>query len=278
MINYTTKFFNLDILKIKEIKLHETTEFNRLRNIYDRISGSKYLLNPVIVGKSRKGYLLIDGANRLSTLKEIGCKLIVCQIIDYNNPRIKLRNWNHLIYNIGNDEIKAICEKIGLEWTEIKYNAGYRILNSGFNYVLSSEIQNQSTLLIHLSRKFSKMICELNSLTRFYFNKYAFDRSEEEIRFADLKKYSRKEGILVEFPRFKKEQIVKIADSDVKLPAGISRHILDNRVLHVRYDISKLKDDRHLDKKKKDLDEYILSKIDNNKVRQYRESVIVFDE
>lgn len=278
MINYTTKFFNLDILKIKEIKLHETTEFNRLRNIYDRISGSKHLLNPVIVGKSKKGYLLIDGANRLSTLNEIGCKLIVCQIIDYNNPRIKLRNWNHLVYNISNDEIKTFCEKIGLKWTEIKYNAGYRILNNGFNYVLSSEIQNHSTLLIHLNGNFSKMICELNSLTRFYFNKYAFDRSEEEIRFADLKKYSRKKGILVEFPRFKKEQIVKIADSDVKLPAGISRHILDNRVLHVRYDISKLKDDRNLDKKKKDLDAYILSKIDNNKVRQYRESVIVFDE
>ncbi|MFZ4591473.1 MAG: hypothetical protein ACOYN6_10780, partial [Ignavibacteria bacterium] len=76
----------------------------------------------------------------------------------------------------------------------------------------------------------------------------------------------------------KKEQIVKIANSKAKLPAGISRHILDTRVLHVRYEISKLKDDKDIELKREDLNKYLISKIDTNKVRQYRESVIVFDE
>jgi spermidine/putrescine-binding protein len=99
-----------------------------------------------------------------------------------------------------------------------------------------------------------------------------------EALFNDLKNYSRKNGILLEFPKFSKKQIVKISKSKDKLPAGISRHILDNRVLHVKYDINKLKDDKNLEGKKRDLDRYLLGKIDNNKVRQYRESVIVFDE
>ena len=93
-----------------------------------------------------------------------------------------------------------------------------------------------------------------------------------------MRKYSRKKGLLVEFFHFNKKQIVNIANNDSKLPAGISRHILDNRVLHGRYDIAKLKDDRDLEQKRADLNKYLLNKIDTNKVRQYRESVIVFDE
>ena len=97
MINYTANFFKLELLKISEIKLHETTECNRLRNIFDRISKSNYLMNPVIVGKYKNDYLLIDGANRLSTLKEIGCKLAIAQVINYTDNKIKLKKWNHLV-------------------------------------------------------------------------------------------------------------------------------------------------------------------------------------
>ena len=96
MINYTNKFFNLNIFKIKDIMMHETTETNRLRNIFDRISTSKHLMNPVIVGKYDDELILIDGANRLSTLKEIGCRLIIAQLTDYKNRKIKLRIKGHL--------------------------------------------------------------------------------------------------------------------------------------------------------------------------------------
>jgi hypothetical protein len=118
----------------------------------------------------------------------------------------------------------------------------------------------------------------LNDFTKLYFNVHNFDRSEEEITFSDLCKYSRRKGVLVEFHKFKKEQIVRISRNNAKLPAGISRHILDNRVLHVRYEISKLKDDKDIELKREALGNYLISKIDSNKVRQYRESVIVFDE
>ena len=143
---------------------------------------------------------------------------------------------------------------------------------------MTSDISKGKSLLITLPNKFNDAISRLNDFTRFYFNVHKFDRSEEEITYGDLCKYSRKKGVLVEFFKFNKEQIVKIANSKAKLPAGITRHILDNRVLHVRYEISKLKDDKNLEEKRIDLQKYLLTKIDTNKVRQYRESVIVFDE
>jgi len=278
MINYTIKFFNLDILKIRNIRLHETTETNRLRNLFERIAGSKYLMNPVIVGKVGNDLLLIDGANRLSTLAEIGCKLIIAQIIDYNNPKIKLKNWNHLVYDIKLNDLMNIAEKAGLKSDITGRGEAKKIFTSKNNFIIASEIKNGKTLIIRLSSDFKDRIKELHNFTKFYFGVYDFDRSEQEIPIKDLKNFSRKSGILIQFPKFSKRQIVNISKSRDKLPAGISRHILDNRVLHVRYDINKLKDNRNIEGKKRDLDRYLLSKIDNNKVRQYRESVIVFDE
>jgi len=278
MINYTANFFELELLRIKDIKLHETTEFNRLRNIYDRIAGSKHLMNPVIVGRFNKDLILIDGANRLSTLKEIGCKLAIAQVIDYKNNKIKLKRWHHLIYNLDIIDITYLCDKLKLAYSPVRYLEGSKLLKEKFNYILASDIKSRKTIIINLPKNFRKLIETLNAFTKLYFNDYIFDRSEEEITINDLRKFTRKKGTLIEFPRFTKKQIVEIANNHDRLPAGITRHILDNRVLHVRYEIAKLMNDTQLDKRQKELEKYLINKIDNNKVRQYRESVIVFDE
>jgi len=278
MINYTANFFELELLKIKDIKLHETTECNRLRNIYDRIAGSKHLMNPVIVGRYNKDLILIDGANRLSTLKEIGCKLAIAQVIDYKNNKIKLKRWHHLIYDINILDITEFCNKLQLKYSPVNHQEGSKLLREKFNYILASDINSSKTIIINLPKDFRKLIDALNSFTKFYLNDYSFDRSEEEITIGDLRKYTRRKGTLIEFPRFTKKQIVEIANNHDRLPAGITRHILDNRVLHVRYELSKLMDDKQLEKRKEELEKYLINKIDNNKVRQYRESVIVFDE
>jgi len=278
MINYTVNFFEIELLKIKDIKLHETTEFNRLRNVFGRIAGSKHLMNPVIVGRFNKDLILIDGANRLSTLKEIGCKLAIAQVIDYKNDKIKLKRWHHLVYDLSILDLTSLCDKIKLEYIPLKYYRGAKIMKCEFNYILASDINRDKSILIALPKSFRKLIERLNEFTKLYFKDYIFDRTEEEITIDDLRKYTRRKGTLLEFPHFTKEQIVELAKNHDRLPAGITRHILENRVLHVRYEIAKLMDDTKLEVQREELKKYLLSKIDNNKVRQYRESVIVFDE
>lgn len=283
MINYTERFFDLKIIPIRNIKLHETTETKRLRNIFDRIAGSRFLNNPVIVGKVRDGLILIDGANRLSTLQDIGCKLTIAQVIDYNNNRIKLKNWNHLIYDFDINLIYKFCEENKLKLRKYNYYYAERLRNkskiSAKHYIVASVINSDdSALLISLPKGFKKTISILNKFTKLYFGKYKFDRTEEEIKYSELRKFSRKKGVLLEYPKFSKSDVIKAANSKCKIPAGITRHILVNRVLHIRYEIEKLKDESNIEKKSKDLYRYLLNKIDTDKVRQYRESVIVFDE
>ncbi|MBL8007620.1 MAG: hypothetical protein JNJ56_08815, partial [Ignavibacteria bacterium] len=99
MINYTDNYFDLELLRLSDIKLHEATENKRLRNIFNRISKSRYLINPVIVGRHDEDLILLDGANRFGSLKEIGCKLILAQVLNYKSSKLKLDKWNHLVYD-----------------------------------------------------------------------------------------------------------------------------------------------------------------------------------
>ncbi len=278
MINYPDKYFDLEVLRLSDIKLHEATENNRLRNIYNRLSKAKYLMNPVIVGRSNSDMILLDGANRYGSLKELGCKMILAQVFDYKDKNLKLEKWNHLVYNFDLEKVKQYCHKNALQYDNVSYRQGLNILEKNFHYLLAADINEDENILIRLSSDLGTMLKQLEEITKIYFKNYPFDRSECDIKFSDLRKYTRKKGVLIIFPDFKKKHIVDIARNKHRLPAGISRHRIYNRVLHVKYEIKKLMNDNDIRGKQEELKKMLIDKIDKNKVRQYQESVIVFDE
>lgn len=278
MINYTENYFDLELLKLTEIKLHEDTEHNRLRNIYNRISKSKYLVNPVIVGRYDNDMILLDGANRYGSLRELGCKLILAQVLNYKDPSVKLEKWNHLVYDFDLSRLKNFCRDNEIEYRNVRYLSGIKELEKQFHFVLAADIGKDENILIKLSADTDEMLEQLAMITEVYFSKFDFDRSECDIKFSDLRKYTRRKGTLIVFPTFRKHHILEIANNNHMLPAGISRHRINNRVLHVKYEIRKLMNDKNISAKRTDLTKMLIEKIDKNKVRQYQESVIVFDE
>lgn len=235
-------------------------------------------MNPVIVGKHDDDIILLDGANRFGSLKNIGCKLILAQVLDYKKRSLVLEKWNHLVYDFKLEKLKKFCKAGGLKYSAVKYKAGQEILREQFHYILASDISRDENILIQLPAELDKLLEQIDNITKLYFKHFNFDRSECDIDFHDLKKYTRRNGVLIEFPDFTKSHIVKIANNNHRLPAGISKHRINNRVLHVKYEIKKLRSDRNISAKKEELKQMLIEKIDKNKVRQYQESVIVFDE
>lgn len=278
MINYTENYFDLELIKLSDIRLHEATENIRLRNIYNRISKSKYLINPVIVGKHNEELILLDGANRYGSLKEIGCKLILAQVLDYKDTELILEKWNHLVYDFDINILKLFCERNSVSFKKTSYNEGLKVLENNFSFLLAADIVRDECILVNLSTKLDELLNQIDMITKLYFKHNPFDRSECDIKYSDLRKYTRREGVLIVFPTFQKQHIVIIANNNHRLPAGISRHRIQNRVLHVKYEIKKLMSDKNLPDKQEELKKLLIDKIDKNKVRQYQESVIVFDE
>jgi hypothetical protein len=278
MINYFQNYFELKVLKLSDIKLHEATEAVRRTRVFDRISEAKYLNNPIIVGRYDNELILLDGANRYSSIKSLGCKLIIAQIINYKSSKTVLDVWNHLVYDFSLDTVIDFCRKSKISCKKISYSEGKKILDKNFHHILVTDTSGTDTVIINLSKNFKKCLEQLASIGELYFTKYNFDRSESEIKITELRKFTRKKGVLFVYPRFQKSHIVKIAKNNLRVPAGITRHLIHNRVLHVRYLVKHLKETGNLEKKNKAFLKEITEKIDDNKVRQYNESVIIFDE
>jgi hypothetical protein len=144
--------------------------------------------------------------------------------------------------------------------------------------VLGIVSKSGDSLIVKLSKDFPSMLGELCRLNKFYEGKYDYIRIDSDTNLDDLDSLSSHDGLLFIYPTFKKKHIVKISELKQKLPAGITRHLIPNRVLHIKYNIDLLRMDGEIGNRNKELQEFIDNKINIKKVRLYRGPVLVFDE
>jgi L-serine kinase (ATP) / ParB family transcriptional regulator, heme-responsive regulator len=267
--------FELRLLSSSEILLHEECEDNRFGRLVERFNEEKVLYNPLIVGKVADSYMLIDGANRFQALQEIGCRSILAQLVDYKSPGVKLRSWYHFINEMSLNELKGYLKSCGIDHEKWDGQRPAEKLNH--IGVISSEGQR---LLIKFDDSLPEMLSSLAGFNRFYESEYTYTRidSDTDISSGNVSELSTEHGVLIVYPDFKKEDIIRISQMDQKLPAGISRHLIPNRVLHIKILIEALRSDENLDKRNDELEKFIQYKIDTKKVRLYKEPILVFDE
>jgi hypothetical protein len=267
--------FELRLMSSSEILLHEECEDNRYGRLVERFNEEKVLYNPLIVGRVEDRYMLIDGANRFQALREIGCKAILAQIVDYGSPDVSLRSWFHFVNELTTPELETY-----LKSNNIEYDKWDGILPlEKLNHI--GVISNGSRMMkIIFPEELPKMLNSLSKFNRFYESEYTYTRidSDTDISSGNVSELSPEEGILIVYPDFKKEDIIKISRLKQKLPAGISRHLIPNRVLHIKILIEALRSDENLDKRNEELQKHIQYKIDTKKVRLYREPLLIFDE
>ena len=80
------------------------------------------------------------------------------------------------------------------------------------------------------------------------------------------------------FPQFTPDEIKKIALKNNLLPAGITRHIIPGRALHVNIPLDVLKEDKSLKQKNAWLQNWLTEKVFKKEARHYEEGVFLFDE
>ncbi|MBI3887721.1 ParB N-terminal domain-containing protein [Candidatus Microgenomates bacterium] len=88
---------NFTLLDISKLKCHERVDKDHVEEIKELIIKAGYFKKPIIVDK--KSLTILDGHHRYSALKEMGAKVIPCQLIDYKDVdvRVYLRRKNILM-------------------------------------------------------------------------------------------------------------------------------------------------------------------------------------
>jgi hypothetical protein len=273
MFTFLGEKFELKLLKSSDILLHEEVEDNRYERLYNRLKEDKVLYNPLIVGRYKKTYVLIDGANRFEALKKIGAKTILVQIVDYKSPCLKLKSWYHFVSEMTFDDLRVYLKGNGLKFQ--KWNMKSRL--DKLNYIGVCGTDGKG-IKIKLSKKLDEMLKSLCSLNKYYENNFGYTRIDSDADFKNLKQVLPGEGLLFVYPMFSKKIIIKIASGENKVPAGITRHLLPNRVLHIKFEVEKLLSNENLKERNKELNNLMHQKAELKKIRLYKEPILIFDE
>lgn len=272
------QFPKLRVISIDKLILHEKAEPKRIERLVKIIKKDGYFKNPIIVADFNEGskFLVLDGVHRIKSLAALGCKDIAAQIVNYFDSRVKLHTWDHLIFGCGRQKL---LEKIGaLEGINLiktsrataekmlkgKKLVAYLLFKDGSAFCLKDKRHEERTEKLLDLMSICETVSEVDRVSKNE-TPFLFKRNKEAV------------AVLV-IPNYTKKEIVKVARQGATLPAGVTRHIIPNRVLGLDICLFMLKNDLSLSSKNKALEKFIDQRLNEKRVRFYSESVFVFDE
>lgn len=274
---------DLRIVPATSLVPHERQDESRTAPLVVRLRESGVLKNPPIVTRvqspdGRERYVVLDGANRAAAVRGAGLPHVLVQVVRYEDPAIQLSTWHHALAGYPCEALeRALASIPGLErrGDDLHHARALLARREAIAYVICDA---ERAIVLHGGRDLGERNGLLNSVVDVYSQRVPFHRvlrdslEETRSRFPDV-------TALVIFPRFQPDEILEIATSGARLPAGITRHVIPWRALRVNIPLDVLADPaRTLEEKNRWLSTWIAERVAERRVRFYEESTVLFDE
>ena len=270
---------NLKILPLGSLILHEDHDRQRTLPLVEKLRRVGILRNPPIVMPLADGtdrYMVLDGANRVTSLTEMEFPHIVAQVVKADDPHVNLQTWNHVVWGMNTKTLMGRIRKVkGLEVIKVntfrsldapKYVPVQIRLPDGKLYLLA---ETPSDLAIHINT--------LHQIVNAYKTGASLDRTSQTLIDSFKSIYSDLTALII-FPNFKVKTILKLAAQKIVLPTGITRFTVSPRALHLNYPLHELSSGKPLEYKEDYLKQWIEERVKNKGVRLYAEQTFLFDE
>lgn len=248
---------DLRLVELERLILHEAHDERRLARLRERIEAEGVQRNPVIVAPHEDDYLVLDGAHRVHTMREIGSRFILTQVVE---PPASAESWGHLLTGFdaaaldGLDGVKTSGDDGGRRpLAEIETAGGERVYLRAAGYGLPGEVS------------------ALWSLQGLYPEGDLVRRVDPEgsILLEDGE-------ALVHYRAFTAAELVEVVRCGKVLPAGITRFRVRERVLGVRFPLASMRDGDP-GKLNAELRRFVEECWKQNRVRYYGEPVVLFE-
>ena len=271
----------LEILPVEKLILHEYHDHQRTLPIIRGIEESGVLRNPPIVSPLEDGterYMVLDGANRTTALREMGVPHTVAQIVMPDDPGLDLNPWNHVVWGVSADTL--------LDW--ILSVPNLTLLPSEEAHLFRDLLDIHSLALIQLADgriytaytqtlELMKRVTVLNALVLSYTSHTFMDRTTN-YKVESLKVlYSELSGLVL-LPPFRMDDVLCLAGEGCLMPAGSTRFSISGRALHVNFPLGILNSLVSIEQKNEQLKEWLQDSLANKRMRYYAEPVYMFDE
>lgn len=268
----------LRIVPLEQIRFHEAPETDRAARLVERLAEDRHLLNPPIVAPLAQadGYLLIDGANRISAMRLLGYNCVPVQIINYDDPALHLASWHHAVRRLYWPDWIERLRALGLpvEIVSIETAEGKLATREAGAVMMTPD---ESAATIPASGSLRADVHAITRLIDTYKKSYPFERVDQTNLF-ELRSFYPDLAALVLFPPFEKSEVMQLVTDNLKLPTGLTRHSIPGRVLRVNIQLDVLRSDLSLEDKNEWLEAFVRMRMQERHVRFYPEPVFIFDD
>lgn len=274
-----TSLPHLDILPIESLILHEDHDMQRSAPLIEKLRAAGILRNPPIVMPLMDGtkrYMVLDGANRVTSLHEMEFPHIIAQVVEADDPYVNLQTWNHIVWGMSPKALMSELRTLkGVEITTVdthqsvdapKYVPVSVRLPDGKLYLLSEEPTD-----------LSNHIATLHATVNAYKTSASLDRTSQTL-IEPFREIHEDLTALVIFPRFKIHTLLKLAGRKIVLPTGITRFAVSPRALHLNYPLHELSSGKPIEYKREYLKHWVEERVKKKGVRLYAEATFLFDE
>jgi hypothetical protein len=277
----------LRVLEPARVLLHEDPDPERVQRLVRTFRRDGVLRNPPIVASVSPGggplesppgsdpVVVLDGANRVSALREIGAHYVVAQVVDYQASEISVSTWTHYVIEEGEPLRERIEAHLGTGIVAVGGPAdAVRRLQQGDG--LAALLDGAGAAVIGPEMDPVVNTGSLGVLVGLY----AGERQVYRIDGWDLDGLRREygPGTVVMFPSFGKRDILKLTTGGARLPAGITRHLIPGRVLRLNVPLAWLCGPQPTAVVQSLLDEAVEARWRVHGVRYYAEATYLFDE
>jgi hypothetical protein len=270
---------NLRILPIESLILHEDHDMQRTLPLVEQLRAQGIIRNPPIVMSLNDGTdrsMVLDGANRVTSLREMEFPHIVAQVVKPDDKHVNLRTWNHVVWGMSTRSLLTSLRKVeGIELIKVntqksldapKYLPMQVRFSDGRFFIIR---ETPSDLATHIET--------LHKIVDTYKTRASLDRTSQTLIDSFKPVHSDLAALFI-YPSFKIKTVLKLAGQNIVLPTGITRFTVSPRALHLNYPLHELSSAKPVEYKQDYLDNWIEERVKKKGVRLYTEATFLFDE
>ncbi len=261
---------DLRIVDIDAVLPHEKSDIQRSQPLIERLRDASHFTNPPLVAPASDGkFVLMDGSNRHSSLKALGFRHILAQVIAYESEIVQLSVWQHIVADWDTPSLRAGLESL----------AGVELVDGAdADAIATIQLRDGSVFGIRaaVNGLHARNAALRQVVSVYHENATLFRTPLSEA--AQIWSLFPSSVALVSFPAYQPQEIIAAAIEHAYLPPGISRHIIHGRALNLRYPMQRLRADIPLEAKNRQLQDWLRAQFAQRSVRYYAEATYQFDE
>ncbi len=272
----TAGSLNLHMVHISEVVTHENVDQKRVERLRQAFQSSQTLQDPPVVAFWDGKYVVLDGATRTTTLRQMGLPHIIVQLVTPGQD-ITLHTWSHAVSHLDFEAFRQAVSQVPtltLHPSELK--SAQERLQRGHILAYLQRLDNNVYTLTSDAPTWFEQIDAIRQAVDIYARMGEVERTlntDPQRLVYDFPHLS----MIVVFRPWNLLEILQAAAHGHPMPAGVTRFVIPGRVLRLNAPLSMMADNISLEEKNTRLREFIAEKMARANVRYYQEPVVLLE-